>query len=291
MQPMTKFISRKLTVAAAFGILMAPQLAAAQMDAHMRHLSTDRVQRMHHSAQMMSAHHRQAAMMRATGSSAIARQSLTGMQVGMERLGGRRGNFYVRSGEFIGINLSSASRQQLADLGYVITRSERLQQLAMTIDVIAIRSSRSVKKALRRARRADPEGTYLPNALFAASSASVRRSAAEPEATARSGSPVVLNGTRLGLIDTAVDPRLVNRLVARDMPVTLKQRKFGPGDAVLPRRHGTTVAAQAVRSGAQHLVVADVFSNVTGYADVAAIALALEWMADQNLPVVNLSLS
>ncbi|MEM1021000.1 MAG: S8 family serine peptidase [Sphingomonadales bacterium] len=263
------------------------QTASAQMEAHMRSVSTDRAQQLHNAAHNMAMHHRQAAMMRATTAGGYGGQSRMAMMPGVERLSSRQGDFYVRSGEIVGLDLTLESRAIIADLGLSISRSERLDRLDMSVDVIALPIKRSVRSALKKLRRADPDVRYVPNALFNASEGAEVNARAASAAMPRLAPGFPQGAARIGLIDTAID----EQLLSESQNVRVKQRKFGPGEALLPRRHGTTVAIQAIRSGARDLVVADVFSNETGFADAEGIIRALDWMAGEDLSVINLSLT
>lgn len=293
-----KTLARFAQVSALLGIsLLAPMGAHAQSEARMRHMSTDFAQRLHHAAHERSMNHHHAAMMRSASVSTSGQERMMSMIPGVERLAGRMGDFYVRSGQLMGLNLSAASRAVVSELGLSIVSTQTLEGLGIAVDVIAIPPKRSVKRMLRRLRRADSVGTYIPNALFKSSSdvaetdlqpnvsTKVARSSTQPALVAQSAPPV-------GLIDTAIYSKRVLADTALDVgDVAIQQVKFGQGDTLLPRQHGTTVAVQAVRSGARHLVVADVFSNETGFADAEAIVRALDWMAREKVPVINLSLT
>ncbi|MEM6536340.1 MAG: S8 family serine peptidase [Pseudomonadota bacterium] len=310
---MTKM--RSLFVGFAWLYLVGVQPASAQSRAHMRHMSTDRIVHMHHMAQMMHARHQHSDMMIGAKS-----RYATASMAGMERLSSNQGRLLVKSGEVIGIDLTPASRSRLAELGYSVKAKNALDTLGMTLDVIEVPTNRSVKAALKRLKKKDPIGTYVANPIFMPSSdlrgrPKVLEQNVSPYSTSLESTPIPgfanegdkdphtdadrslsRQSSRIGIVDTGADETSLRSDCAKPYATTrssatIRQRKFGPGERPLARQHGTTVAEQALRSGACYLVIADVYSNKTGYADATAIARSLEWMANEKVTVINLSLT
>ncbi|MEM9169818.1 MAG: S8 family serine peptidase [Pseudomonadota bacterium] len=286
MQPLRKLLTKRVAataagLAAGFAVL-GPIAASAQMEAAMRHLSSDRVHRMHHAAHRLSAHHHRADMMR------MAQMGPAGAAAArIERMTQMERTLLVKRGEAIGLDLSPASRAALDRLGYDVARTETLGALGVTVDVIKTPRRKSVRKALAQLRKADPGGVYAPNTLFATQSGAAAAPGALDFADDVELAPYA-QGATVGLIDTGLD---VSALGAPFASRVRAQRKFVPDDAVFARPHGARVAMQALAAGAGSVVVADVFSSETGFADAAAIARALDWMAAQGVPVINLSLA
>ena len=95
---------------------------------------------------------------------------------------------------------------------------------------------------------------------------------------------------RIGLIDSGVDgshPSLAGTTIHR----------FGCDGAMLPQAHGTAVASLLVGEAADfhgampgaELYAADVFCGNPG-GSIALLAVALDWMAREGVPVINISL-
>jgi subtilisin family serine protease len=98
-------------------------------------------------------------------------------------------------------------------------------------------------------------------------------------------------GCEIGLIDTGVATGL-----AFFKHVTLTQRAFN-GKTAQPRLHGTAVAhlmagTRGNPARATKIFVADIFSGPRETAGSSfALIKALDWLAAQNVPVINISLS
>ncbi|MBB5518390.1 S8 family serine peptidase [Amphiplicatus metriothermophilus] len=202
----------------------------------------------------------------------------------VERMSFGARDFPVRREEVVGVDLNPASLERARALGFEPVRAWRLESLDIRVDVLRAPRGQSVRRALRRLRRGDPDGAYYPNAMFELQ---------EGAAVARPLLPIAAgladDGRAVGLvgvIDTGVDPDIEELAGA-----ILAQQNFGRGERTTPRAHGAAVAALARRHGAGRLLVADVFSGEPAFADVEAVVRALDWMAGKGVPVVNMSLA
>ena len=175
--------------------------------------------------------------------------------------------------------------------GFTILSEQSLEGLDLSIVVLRAPEGLSTRRALKRLRELDPEGSYDYNHLYLDSGAA---SEAAPEAVpamhASSPEPAHLRVARIGLIDSGVDgahPALAGTTIHR----------FGCDGAPLSATHGTAVASLLVgQDGDFHGVIpgaelyaADIFCGHTG-GSIALLSVALDWMARERVPVVNISL-
>jgi len=188
----------------------------------------------------------------------------------------------ARQDEILGINLSPQSLSRAADLGFRAKQRRPLNALGLTIDVLSLPAQTSLEDALSILKDSDPEGTYELNAVFDRSG----------DAELSDIEPAVLTAAQkglsftVGMIDTGVDPEHA-ALTHAD----IEQQNFGGSPDTVARDHGTAVASIVASLGRPHLKVADVFSGETGLSDATGIVEALNWMSEQNIGVVNMSLS
>lgn len=189
-------------------------------------------------------------------------------------------------GEVVAVDLSAEGRRRALAAGFTVVREERLAALDMTTVVLAPPHGLSLRRAVERLRDLDPEGSYAFNHVHAPAGDLVGAGAAAGTARA----PQVGRG-RLGLIDTGVDER--HPAVAGAHVV--QQGFAGPARAA---PHGTAVASLMVgRAGAFEgaapggaLYAADVYGGSPSGGSSTGLARALAWMAENDVPVVNVSL-
>ena len=177
------------------------------------------------------------------------------------------------------------------DAGFTILSEETLEGLGLTMVVLQAPERMSTRRALKRLRELDREGSYDYNHLYLDSGA-VTEAAPEPVPAAQAPPPEAagLRVAQVGLIDSGVDgthPALVGTAIHR----------YGCDGVLLPGAHGTAVASLLVgQAGDFHgvlpgaeLYAADVFCGYPA-GSIALLAVALDWMARERVPVVNISL-
>lgn len=192
----------------------------------------------------------------------------------------------VVRGEVVAVDLSPEGRRRALGAGFTVVREERLAGLDMTMVVLAPPRRLSLGRALERLRDLDPDGSYAFNHVHAPAGEMAEAGAAPgPMGAMRGGRG------RMGLIDTGVDARHPAVAEAR-----IVQRGFvGRTRAAA---HGTAVASLMVgRSGAfagaapgAELYAADVYGDSAAGGSSTGLAQALAWMAENQVPVVNVSL-
>lgn len=192
--------------------------------------------------------------------------------------------FPVRRQEVIAIDAGPRSRESAESLGFELMRSFRLEALGISVDVLRTPRRMSVRRALQRLQEVDPDGVYEANSLFMPLGEALIVSEMGPAPP--TGDGAVASRRPIGIIDTGVESER-----AQLSGAVLGQENFGRGEGVTPRAHGTAVAALARRYGVESMLVADVFSGEPAFADAESLARALDWLAAQEVDVINMSLA
>ncbi len=202
-----------------------------------------------------------------------------------EGIGTDNDGFRYRRSEFIALDLTEEDLEELKAGGFEVIDSENLETVESTLLLLRGPAQISDEAALDTLDSlADPD-TIGFNHLFDGSAVqtSRRRGGSVPERLAC--------GCDIGLIDTGVATGL-NYF----KHVKLTQRAFN-GREPLPKLHGTAVAhLMAGTKGnperATRIFVADIFSGPRETSGSSfALIKALDWLAAQGVPVINISLS
>lgn len=168
--------------------------------------------------------------------------------------------------------------------GFTIASQDRLSGLGTRVVVFDAPRGVSTHEALKRLRALDPDGVYDYDDIYLGSASDGRPA----------GGDTVVHGEgggRVGLIDGGVD--------AGDPAfrgAEIEQKGFaGP---VVPSEHGTETGSLLVgrtdgfagaAPGAQ-LIVADIYGNAPTGGSSGALLRALDWMAQDHVAVINISL-
>ena len=192
----------------------------------------------------------------------------------------------VVRGEIVAVDLTPEGRRQVLQAGFTVVREERLAALEMTTTVLAPPPGMSLRRAAGRLRDLDPQGSYAFNHVHAPAG-----ELAETDAASGAAPAAQAGRGRIGLIDTGVDARHPAVAGAR-----IVQRGFA--GETRAAAHGTAVASLMVgRSGGfsgaspgSELYAADVYGGSVAGGSSTGLAQALAWMAEHEVPVVNVSL-
>jgi subtilisin family serine protease len=179
--------------------------------------------------------------------------------------------------------------QRARAAGFTLVSERALDGLGLRVVVLEAPEGMSTRRALKRMRTLDPQGQYDFVHLYLESGVAQATPGAAPPPVAPPAAGVA-GSARIGLIDSGVDgahPALAGATIIR----------HGCDDRVLPAPHGTAVASLlagedgAFRGVQPHATIyaADVFCGHGG-GSIALLAIALDWMARQQVPVVNISL-
>jgi hypothetical protein len=193
----------------------------------------------------------------------------------------------IRS-EVLALAPGAASLSTARQAGFVVDQEGPLVSLGVDLVVLHGPPGLSTVQAVNRLRRLDPGGHYDFDHLYSpAAEPSARREGQSKACMAASGA-----GARLGLVDgrAAVDhPALAG--------ARIEQRNFAPGRGTVSA-HGAAVASlmigeapgfSGVAPGAI-LYAADVYGSGPTGGSAEAIVRALDWMAANRVPVINVSL-
>ena len=173
--------------------------------------------------------------------------------------------------------------------GFSVLRTENLWGLGLTLVVLQAPDGLSTRRALKKLRELDPQGQYDFNHLYMGSGPQGQATTGIPRAPAVDTAPSTA-GARIGLIDSGVDgahPVLSGVTIVRQ----------GCDGALFPAAHGTAVASLLVGQGENFesvipgatLHASDIFCGHGG-GSLSLLAVALDWMAREKVPVVNISL-
>jgi len=219
---------------------------------------------------------------------------------GAGRSADRDGHDYIR-GEVVVANLSSRARREIGQLGFVIIEERPFAALGLTVARLRVppRMASPAARTLLAARY--PELLVDLNALYRPQG---QRILPAPDYAARligwgHAAAGCGAGLHIGVLDTAVDAGIPALRGAR-----IFQRSFISGDAQpAGTEHGTAVAAilvgQASAGGngllpGAALSVGEVFAKDAAgqaVAEVLALVGGLNWLVEQDMPIINLSLA
>ncbi len=189
-------------------------------------------------------------------------------------------------GEILALSPDAAAVTRALARGFAVIRE---QTIAASLRLIVLKApdGMSTEKALRELRAADTVGTYDFNHIYTDSGTvddSPSQSAANADGPANTtGGGPPRPRIRVGLLDTGIDathPAFQGSIV----------RAWGCAKRPLPSAHGTAVASLLVRHSPAELYAADVYCGKPTGGAVDTIVAALAWMAEQDVPVINVSL-
>lgn len=156
--------------------------------------------------------------------------------------------------------------------GFQVVQTDGLGDVGAMTTLRAPRGM-STRRALRALRQADPNGVYDFDHLHLESGAALAVPMFAQSSAAR-------GGPRVGLIDSGVG----------DVPGLASQRAFA-GPTAIAGPHGRMVASliSSAAPGAR-LYAADIYGGVPTGGASSALARALTWLAEEQTPVINVSL-
>lgn len=196
-----------------------------------------------------------------------------------------RGEPIVRK-EILALSPSPAGLAAAARLGLVVVRDTRLPDGQAAMAVLRVPRELDTAAALAELQRADPDGVYDFNHVYTGSASGAPPPAAHERAPLASSA-----AGRVGLVDSGVD---TGHRALRGARV----ERWGCAGNPRPAPHGTSVAALMVGNAppfrgvapSARLYAADIYCGSPTGGSVEQIAGALAWMAQERIPVVNMSL-
>ncbi|HTW36438.1 MAG TPA: S8 family serine peptidase [Rhizomicrobium sp.] len=194
----------------------------------------------------------------------------------------------VVPGEVLALSPSEKSLAIAHGLNFGIVRQANLDALGLKVTVLSAPDGMSASDALAALRKADPEGAYDVDHIYDPSGSASDKPASNAVVSASHAA------LRVGMIDGGIDRR--HDVFAH---ATIIARGFMPNASSIATQHGTAVASLLVGSDSDvtgvlpeaTLYVADVYCGQPAGGSADAIVEALGWLAANEVPVVNVSLS
>jgi hypothetical protein len=197
-----------------------------------------------------------------------------------------RGAPIIRN-EVVALSPSQAALDGARAAGFGIGRTRTLEGLDVSIVVLQAPAGMSIRRALERLRREDPEGTYDYNHVYLESGEVGEGS--PPSGAVSLNTPAT--AAKVGLIDSGLQ---------RAHPVFsgVTVHEHGCTGGAIPSAHGTAVASLLVGQGdvfhgaapGAELFAADVYCGLATGGALDAVAEAFAWMSREKVPVINISL-
>jgi hypothetical protein len=192
-------------------------------------------------------------------------------------------------GEVLALSPSEKSLAIARGLNFGILRQTNLSALGLNVAVLRVPDGMSASDALVALRKADPDGAYDVDHIYDPSG-----SVSDKPTSTATMSVETYAALRVGMIDGGIDQR--HDAFAH---ATIVPRGFMPNASPIATQHGTAVASLLVGSDSDvtgglpgaTLYVADVYCGQAAGGSADAIAEALGWLAANNVPVANVSLS
>ena len=186
--------------------------------------------------------------------------------------------------EIIALFVTEEALTKALARGFSVDRAQPIAWANSRLLVLNPPARESTSQALTELRAADSSGVYDYNHLFNHSGA-VEPPSLLPGAATPPPPPVpsARPTRRIGLLDTGVD--LTHPAFSGSSVQT-----WGCGGALLPNAHGTAVASLLVAHAPADLYAADVYCGTPTGGAADAIVAALEWLLEERVAVINISL-
>jgi subtilisin family serine protease len=195
----------------------------------------------------------------------------------------------VVRGEIIAVSPNDAQLDVARQLRFQILRRDNLNTLGISCVTLRVPEEMSAVQALATLRAADSGGDYDYAHVYNPSGGTP--DTGNPASLPR---PVRVKDVTVGMIDGGIEKH--HGALRR---AALEVRSFAEGHESPPTVHGTAVASLLVGQARDFsgylpgasLYAADVFGGTANGGSAVNIARALDWLADNNIAVVNISLA
>lgn len=195
----------------------------------------------------------------------------------------------VLRSQVVSLSPTPQSLQAAAAAGFTIVQDQSMSELGIRMVSLQAPPGMTARRALQRLRALDRNGSYDYNHIYTQSAASELSMTPPGNAVAKNTN--AQPDVRVGLIDSGVETA---HPVFRHNTI----HTWGCDQQVIPAVHGTAVASLLVgqderfhgaASGAT-LFAADVYCGQPVGGSMTSIAGAMAWLAQQQVPVINISL-
>lgn len=188
-------------------------------------------------------------------------------------------------GEILAVEASPATIELARDLGYAVISREKLASVGLTLVTLRAPQGIATSEAIKKLQKSDPSGAYAFNHVY------------YQPAAAHFSKPVTGQislqevpqqaGTRVGLIDSSV-----TAAAPAFKAVKVVEANFTRGGKKVTD-HGTAVASVLSRRGVSEIFSANIYNGHGSLSSTTAssIARAFDWMVQEQVPVINVSLA
>jgi hypothetical protein len=196
--------------------------------------------------------------------------------------------FKVLRQTVLALSPSEQSLSIVRGLAFQVVRVQAIPSLGLTVVQLRAPQNMNATEALSELRRADPSGTYDYDHVYNPSGQTQAMAAVTPAAQVQQTSTKL----RIGMIDGGLD-----RHHGDFADATIVARNFASDRNNVETAHGTAVASLLAGKEiegalpAADLYAADVYGGEASGGAADAIARALGWLAENNVPVANISLA
>ncbi len=223
---------------------------------------------------------------------ATAGRDLVGRPLGPTLLGRDERGLPIVAGEVLAVSPTPESLAVARRLNFQILRQDQLGALGLSSTVLGAPPGIDAVQALAALRQADPAGTYdyaniyNPTGDPSVGGQSINGGAIVPSTAAQA--------LRIGMIDGGIEVHhsaLTSiRIIARNFAGSSDAPASAHGTAIASLLAGTDKDFSGYAPGAI-LYAADVFGGEPSGGNAAEIAQALNWLAENKVAVVNISLA
>lgn len=196
--------------------------------------------------------------------------------------------FKVLRQTVLALSPSAQSLSVARGLSFQIVREQPIASLGLTVVQLRAPENMNAPEALTELRRADPTGTYDYDHIYNPSGETQTVAAVAPATPAAQTNSKL----RIGMIDGGID-----RHHGDFSGATIVAKNFASDKKSVETAHGTAVASLLIGKDiegalpAADLYAADVYGGEASGGAADGIARALGWLAENNVPVANISLA
>lgn len=194
-------------------------------------------------------------------------------------------------GQLVAVAPTAQALQQAQAAGYAISQDQVLDALGMRVVTLLAPPGMSTRSALQRLRKLDRDGSYDYNHVYLQSGVAQAVTAAGASSVTNPPTFDASRAVRVGLIDGGIDSHheVFNHVTVHQHGCAAQPIISDHGTAVASLLVGQSSKFNGAAAGAT-LYAADVYCGQPIGGSMARIADALSWLAEQQVPVINVSL-
>ena len=224
------------------------------------------------------------------GAAGAVARDVVGRPLGPSILGRDDRGFPIVADQVLALSPTPESLAIARQLNFAIVRQDRLGALGLSSTVLRAPAGMSAVDALAALRRADPAGTYDYANIYNPTGGRIGLGAAAQTLAVPAG----MAALKIGMIDGGVDARhsafATAHIVSRNFAGVANAPASEHGTAIASLLAGVDKDFTGYLPGAT-VYAADVFGGELTGGSAAEIALALNWLAENDIAVANISLA